>query len=101
MTIYEVEVESWESFKVIVDADSEEEAENIVINDWAEFASGAEPVSDGISVLEVNIAKNICPKCHSKLRRTNELEMKNPCSGKTRMVDVYNCDFCGYRKLGD
>ena len=101
MTMYEVEVESWESFKVIVDADSEEEAENIVINDWAEFASGAEFVSDGVSVLEINIAENICPKCYSKLRKTSELEMRNPCSGKTRMVGVYYCDFCGYRKLGD
>ena len=41
-----------------------------------------------------------CPICGSPMHPAGKLQIPNPLTGRTRMVQVYNCSRCGYRSLG-
>lgn len=41
-----------------------------------------------------------CPICGTRMKPSGQLQMHNPRTKRTRMVQVYVCPRCGYRTLG-
>ena len=96
MKEYEVIVDVTETYRVVVEAESEEEAERDVEDCYGEYLTYAEKVDSYISVNEVNICVEYCPRCGEVMRKVENIKINYPEINVTReAVSAFVCDKCG------
>jgi C4-type Zn-finger protein len=55
---------------------------------------------EGTTDNSMSNGRHYCPICNSPMRTAGQLQMKNPLTGRYKMVQVYICSRCRYRSLG-